>query len=198
MIITKYNLHTREELFDIIRRTTLQGAPEKRPFQDSRISIQTVSYHDVIPTQTFVLREQLDKIDEINRQMLRHGINLFQLDGFLSYQTDETSADFVFTPPIVEVIDNQPLIIDGQHRTIFAADNNMQFNALFIENIDPAVYPYQLPLRGGWNAVQRFDNRLPDGFIRKERRYLNGTHKYYFREHPFPGIIKLAREHTGR
>lgn len=198
MIITNYKLHSQNELFDIIRRTHLAGASSIHPFKESKLTIQKVSYRDLIPTQAFVLREQLDMIDSIHNQMMAHNINVFRMNGFLTYNANDMESQFVFTPPIIEVIDGQPLIIDGQHRTTYAGDNGITFNALIIENIDKQVYPYQLPLRGGWDAVQRFQNRLPDGFIRKERRYPNGTHKYYFREYPFPGIIKLAREHTGR
>lgn len=108
-------------------------------------------------------------------------------------------STFVFTPPIIEIIDNQPLLIDGQHRITYAADNDMLFNALIIENIAQEVYPYQLPIAGGWNAVQRFDNELPAGFVRKQRRYPTPElNKYYFREYPFPGRIKLMRAHSGK
>lgn len=226
MIITDYTVHSRTELFDVIRKTSLLGDSSIRPFKESKLSIQNLSYRDLVPTQTFVLRDQLANIHDIYCQMLRHGVNVFLQDGFLSYKIDrldsanyanektqETTAKafaattnanggldstFVFTPPIIEIIDNIPLLIDGQHRITYAADHNMTFNALIIENIDRSVWPYQLPIKGGWDAVQRFDDHLPDGFVRKERRYPGGTHKYYFREYPFPGIIKLAREHTGR
>lgn len=196
--ITDWQLHSQDELFDIIRRTHLAGDPNIHPFEQSELSIQTVSFCVLFPTQAFVFQEQINMIDEIHNQMLKHGIDTTKMRGFLSYHIDSSKESFVFTPPIVEVIDNQQLIIDGQHRTVYAHDKNITFNALFIENIDESVYPYQLPLTGGWDSVKRFQDKLPDGFVRKERRYPNGKHLYYFREYPFPGIIKLEREHTGR
>lgn len=198
MIITDYKIHPKTELINVIRNTYLAGDHNIHPFADSKINIESVSAADLIPTQAFVLNEQLQTIDAIRRQMMTHGVDIFHQDGFLSYHIHGTQSNFVFTPPLVEVIDGLPLIIDGQHRITYAQDHNMTFNALIIQGIDKSVYPYQLPLNGGWDAVHRFDTKLPDGFVRKSRRYPGGTHKYYFREYPFPGIIKLAREHTGR
>lgn len=201
MIITNYKLHTKQELFDIVRRTYLAGDHNIRPFQNARISIQNLSYRDVILTQTFVLNDQIANIHNIYTQMKRNGINIFDMAGFLSYQVaPATMSDtgFVLTPPIIEIIENQPLLIDGQHRITYVADNNLTFNALIIENVARDVYPYQLPLIGGWDAVQRFENKLPDGFVRKQRRYPTPEmNKFFFREYPFPGHIKIMRTHTG-
>ena len=227
MIITDYKLHSQQELFDIIRRTHLAGDETILPFHDAKISIQTVSYRDLVPTQTFVLNDQLANIYNIHTQMLRKGIDIFKLRGFLSYQIDRLNSAnsinendqktaennsniasnlnggldsaFVFTPPIIEVIDNQPLVIDGQHRITYAKDNSITFNALIIENIASDVWPYQLPIAGGWDAVQRFNSELPAGFVRKQRRYpTSEMNKFFFREYPFPGIIKLMRAHSGK
>lgn len=53
--------------------------------------------------------------------------------------------------------------------------------------------------KNGWNDVQVFDSELPDGFVRKDLRYPDkAVKKFMFREYPFPGIIKIAREHTGK
>lgn len=198
MIITDYHIHSKQELFNIIRNTHLAGNKNLFPFHNSKISIQTMSWRDTVPTQTFVLNDQLSNIHKIHTQMLDKNIDIFKMDGFLSYQTDMLDSTFVFTPPIIEVIDDQPLVIDGQHRITYTADNNMTFNALVIENIDRSVYPYQLPIDGGWNAVKRFETALPTGFVRKQRRYSTSEqNKFFFREYPFPGIIKLMRQHSG-
>lgn len=210
MIITNYNLHSQQELFDIIHKTYLAGDHNILPFKDAKLSIQQISYRDVLPTQTFVLNDQLNNIHSIYTQLMRQGIDIFNLHGFLSYQiTNVENFDsninaasnpvFIFTPPIIEIIDNQPLLIDGQHQIRYAGDNNKPFNALLIENIAKEVYPYQLPIFGGWDAVQRFDTKLPDGFVRKQRRYPTPEmNKFFFREYPFPGHIKIMRAHSGK
>ena len=198
MIIRNYTLHPENELISIIRQTHLAGNKNVKPFQESTISIQKVSYLDLVPTQTFVLNEQLETIFDIRQQMHANGIDIFKMRGFLSYCTDDNSV-YSFTPPIVEVIDNQPLIIDGMHRIIFAADNNISLNALIIEDVPRSVWPYQLPIADGWGGVRRFDKELPDGFVRKQRRYTSPEmNKFFFREYPFPGILKLARAHSGK
>lgn len=239
MFIKDYKLHSQQELIDVIRNTYLLGDSEVFPFSSSKIYLQNVTYKDVVPTQTFVLTQQIEKIKMLYKAFLANDIDITKNNGFISFKmcekilsklTDPLNTttfnskdsvntngikyekngkkpvvlngsqdkNYVLTPPIIEVVGGVPLIIDGQHRITFNGDNNMDFTALFIEDIPPEYYPYQLPLADGWNSVQRFETTLPEGFVRKERRYPNGTHKHYFREYPFPGIIKLAREHTGK
>ncbi|MBD5388920.1 hypothetical protein HDR63_01545, partial [bacterium] len=65
--------------------------------------------------------------------------------------------------------------------------------------VDPSVWPYQMPVVDGWPAIRTFEDTLPDGFVRKQKRYpTSEQNKFFFREYPFPGQIKLQRAHTGR
>ncbi|MDR0727133.1 MAG: hypothetical protein LBF37_03665 [Rickettsiales bacterium] len=207
--IVNYKQYSKEDLFNIIRNTSIKGDSSVFPFSDFKLSVQTISQEDLIPTQTFVFNDQIKLIQNLVRQFSKLGIDLFSLNGFVSFKTLATqqggqneirkiAEEFVYSIPIVEVIEGAPLIIDGMHRATVAGKKKIPFNALFIENVPEHLYPYQLPLSGGWSAVKQFKNKLPDGFSRKERRYPDGFHKYYFCDYPFPGIIKLAREHTGK
>jgi len=198
MIITNYQLHSSRELELIMRATTLHGAPNSHPFEKAEITLRYVNPHNLVPTQAFVLQEQIDIIDNIYNQMKRNSVDIFNLLGFVTYKIDNSDTQFTFTPPIIEIIDKQPLIIDGQHRTTYAMQNNLNMYALVIDRVPSNMLPYQMPLTGGWQSVKCFESRLPDGFVRKQRRYTGDKNKYFFREYPFPGVIKIAREHTGR
>ena len=197
--IQNYEIHPKTELIEIIKNTTLNGDSSIKPFQNSDVFIQSVKTPQLYPTQKFVLQDQLNNINLLYKYFLTKGINIANIDGYIIYNTDESDNTYVLTPPIIEIIENQPLIIDGQHRTKFFGDKNIPFNAVCINNIPKEYYPYQLPNKGGWNDVACFDTQLPEGFVRKELRYPDKkTKKFMFREYPFPGIIKIAREHTGK
>jgi hypothetical protein len=149
---------------------------------------------EIIPTQRFVLKQQLDIIKKLYKTFSANGVNIFSNYGFISYETD--GGRFTLTPPIVEVIGGQPLLIDGMHRITCAGADGWMFLAAFIEGIPPKFLPYQMGLPHGWADVQMFESKLPDGFNQKPSRYPEDQRKHYFREYPFPGIIKVAREHS--
>ena len=199
MKITSFELHNCSELLQIIRNTTLQGDAKIKPFEKSDVYIQKENVKNLFPTQKFVLQEQLLRIKFLYEYFLQYSIDISGLNGFIVYNTDEGKTPYVLTPPIIEIIENQPLVIDGQHRTKFFGDKGVGLNCVCINNIAPEYFPYQLPNTNGWNDVQMFDTKLPQGFNRKNLRYKDpDTKRFMFRNYPFPGILKIEREHTGK
>ncbi|MBD5401046.1 hypothetical protein HDR61_04890 [bacterium] len=198
MIIEKYELGTPRELEQIIKKTSLRGNPNAHPFERARIMMQFVKPKDMIPTKNFLFQEQFDAIDKIYTQMKRNSVDIFNLLGFVRYKLHGCDQQFIFTPPIIELIDNQPLIIDGQHRVAYAMENNLHLCVLAIENVPENMLPNQMPLVGGWDAVQRFETTMPDNFAHNPGRYNDDRSKNFYREYPFDGITKIARGHTGR
>ncbi|MBR5904117.1 MAG: hypothetical protein IKZ49_01125 [Alphaproteobacteria bacterium] len=199
MIIQHYELHSNQELLNIIKNTHLAGDANIKPFIQSDIKIQKARHDDLLPTQRFVLQDQINNINILYSYFLTQGINIANLDGFIVYTTDEDNNTYTLTPPIVEIIENQPLLIDGQHRASFFGKMNMPFNIIQINNVPKQYYPYQLPNKDGWREVLHFEDKLPENFVRKYLRYPDkATKKFMFREYDFPGLIKIAREHTGK
>lgn len=197
MKILEYSLHPEQELLNIMKNTTLRGDKNIKPFAQSDIYISEITAKDVLPTQYFVLWDQVYNIRVLNDYFMNQNIDIAKLKGFLEYKT--LDADYSLTPPIVEIVDNQPLLIDGQHRVTFFGKNNIPFNAIIINNVPQQYYPYQLPNTNGWKDVQYFDSALPEGFFRQKLRYQNKDAKHFmFREYPLPGIIKIVRAHTGK
>lgn len=199
MIIQHYELHSNQELIQIIKNTHLAGNINIKPFEKSDISIQKSNHDILVPTQRFVIQDQINNIKFLYSYFLTQGINIANLDGFIVYKTDEDNNIYTLTPPIIEVIENQPLIIDGQHRVSFFGGMKIPFNIIQINNVPKEYYPYQLPNKDGWKEVAHFEDKLPENFVRKYLRYPDKeTKKFMFREYNFPGIIKIAREHTGK
>ena len=199
MIIQQYEMHSNQELIKIIKNTHLAGNVNIKPFEKSDVYVQKADYNTLVPTQRFVLQDQINNIKFLYYYFLTQGINIANLDGFIVYKTDKDNTVYTLTPPIVEVIENKPLIIDGQHRVSFFGGMQMSFNVIQINNVPKEYYPYQLPNKSGWNEVAHFGDKLPENFVRKYLRYPDKeTKKFMFREYGFPGFIKIAREHTGK
>ena len=192
MKITEYRLFCKDELLKVLNNTHLRGDPSIKPYADAEISVQTTQKSAVVPTQRFVLQEQLDTIRNLHKIFAGKGIDIFNNPGFITYTIGK--ENFTLTPPIIEVIENKPLLIDGMHRIIYF--ENSPFTAIFIKGIRPEFYPYQIGLKRGWQEVWTFESEVPENFPRKERRYSMEESKHYFREYPFPGIIKIPRRHT--
>ena len=192
MKITKYKLHGNDELIRVMKNTTLRGDSDIKPYANARITIQTAHKNDIVPTQRFVLQEQLDTIANLSQAFRKKGVDILRNNGFITYLLGQNR--FTFTPPIVEVINGEPLLIDGMHRIIHAG--NRPFSAIFIEGVPAEFLPYQIGLEHGWGEVVTFKSEVPRGFPRKERRYPRDVQRYFFREYPFPGMIKIIREHS--
>lgn len=199
MDIVDYKLHPSPDLLNVIRNTYLLSDKKVLPFAKSDIFVKKTSKDALFPTQKFVLNEQLKKIEFLYNFFEKQGLNIANLDGYISYRVRDVVTDFVLTPPIVEVIENRPLLIDGQHRCFFFDSQNLNFNAVFIDGIEQQYFPYQSHNPRAWDDVCVFDKILPKGFVRKDMRYTDKEKKKsLFRQYPFPGIIKIAREHSGR
>ncbi len=197
--IVDWKLYTKADLLNVMRNTYLLSDKLILPFKNSDISVGKVSRDLLFPTQKFVLNEQLKKIENLYNFFDKQGVYIPDLQGFLSYKVRNVATDFVLTPPIVEVIEGKPLLIDGMHRSFFFGNKNLKFNAIFIEGIEKQYFPYQLQNPKGWDDVIVFDKTLPLGFVRKDMRYEDKEKKKaLFRQYPFPGVIKIVREHSGR
>ncbi|MDR1476527.1 MAG: hypothetical protein LBI17_00145 [Rickettsiales bacterium] len=196
MDIIERGRYLQEDLLDVMRRTALRGFPGVLPFADSKIYTAECAKGDLLPCQFYMMRPQLDKVAEIvahfRAERAGMGIDLLHNDGFVVYESD--GREYAFTPPIVEIVDGEPLLIDGIHRTIFAGKR--KFTAVFVENVPPEYYHYALPNDNGWNDVSMLDGDvLPEGFARKKLRYPMESYKKWFREYPFPAATNIKRAH---
>ncbi|MCL2748767.1 MAG: hypothetical protein FWE50_01700 [Alphaproteobacteria bacterium] len=194
MKISEHKLHGTDDLMGVIKNATLRGLPYVNPYDGAKITLEFANKSDIVPTQRFVLQDQLDIIKTLDKSFSKHGVNILSNSGFITYSVADNEVPYTFTPPIIEVIDGQPLLIDGIHRITYAGKR--PFLAIFINGVPKEFYPYQIGLKGGWNEVQTFQSKLPAGFVPKQSRYSEEDRKKYFREYPFPGQIKIMREHS--
>jgi hypothetical protein len=169
-------------------------------YKNANISLRTnVSPYEVNPTTFYLLQDGLGKQIQICEQLLKKGIDVFDLHGALQiYDADDpeyqkSGAMWLLTPPIIEVtprqikymphpgdntIDNVvqiqiPIINDGAHRVYTALTLGRTFNAVWISGADERYPFYAHP--NPWDMVKIVTetpkNKLDKKFYSRENVY---------------------------
>lgn len=196
MKIIKWTLLSQEETLSRLKNTRLKGFSQPYVYEDSSLELlKYMSPRKLVPTQRYVLCENLKTIESLYREFLKFNINIFHLEGTLIFHMENDEGDIVgpipLTPPIIEethTTKRKFLISDGMHR-IFAAKKLGSFiNVIYVRDV-PKEYPYYaLPLKNGWHDVQELEF-IPEGFVKKTYRDPK-NYKDLFRNYNeiFPGI----------
>ena len=183
----KYNT---EEFISQLRNTKLQGIPHIYPYEKSKISLQKFSKDDLYPTSFYCLKSQINELIVLNAKLRNAGYNIFNLDGYVSFEDIDI---FAITPPIIEVVQGKPLIVDGLHRVLLSDAYNEKIQCVVIENAEPITYAVANPHK--WEDVKQFEERVPAGFKTRNHRY-GDDYKRYTRIFDLDGIAQLPREHN--
>ena len=179
--------------------TVLFGNADMQPYLDADISVKTIRQNDIIPSQTYIYTGQLEFLQGLDEYLQKHhGIDFLNQKGFITYDIDDVK--YTLYPPIVEIIDGKPLLIDGMHRVTYAARKGSPFTAVFVKGIWRDCKPSNLPSPLGWDGAREFGDfkaEAPADFIKRYKRYPTPEeYKYYFRNYRFPGQTKIMRVDT--
>jgi hypothetical protein len=178
------------ELLDKLRQTRLRGHEGARPYERATLELSRRTPTDtLVPAQRYVLREGVRNVLEVRDSLLRHGVDIFDLDGG-AWMTHD-GARIPVIPPIVEE-SSEPdgrtvlLINDGIHRVYAARSLGLPITVVIAREVS---YPYYaLALPDGWHGVEELDE-LPPGYQKKEYR-VPDNYKALFRDFNelFPGV----------
>ena len=195
MRILQYKRHSKEELISKLRQVRLSHSPKTsnpiRVFKDAKIEIDEIPVSAICPSQFYYLEKSLSKVGEIEKALKEHNLDLFNLDGFISYQTDESDIKYNLLPIIIEYQKEKdgsinPIILDGIHRVILARKENLQkIQVVKIANVSKDFpYPAYVNSRG-WVEVlpaefaplqkDKRNWRFPIGEVNKYYRDLNSV-----------------------
>lgn len=176
--ITKVVSHSADELLQKLRGVSMLKDPEAFPYRDARIELRTVSYAEVVPAQRYVLADGLYKARNLRWELEKHGVNLFELNGYVSIWTDQSDEPIDVLPPVVEQsVEANGLrvniINDGMHRMYVGRLEWRLPQVVYIENIPPQYPYYAFPIPDGdWNVVTVVEEgeEIPAGLIKKWHR----------------------------
>jgi CYTH domain-containing protein len=197
MQISSYEISGKNDLINYLKHNTvLFGNPDIQPYLDADISVRAVEYGDLVPTQTYFYKQQLEVMRELESHFNKLGIDFLSHDGFVTYRVGDLK--YTLGPPIVEVVDGAPLLIDGMHRAVYAGrKKGAAFKAVFVRGVPKDLKPSVLALPHGWSDIAELDDAAPAGFVKRYKRYSTDLeYKYYFRKYQFPGDVKIIRSGT--
>jgi hypothetical protein len=179
MNITSLERHDAAELTARLRKVPLLEQPEVLVYEHALISLECIHTDCLNPPQNYIWLEELRKTQELRWSLAAKGVNLFRLDGFVTYTVrlpQGEEATFDLYPPIVEesieADGTVALIInDGMHRLFLARMEWVVPQVTFIRGI-PKEYPYYaFPRKEGWKGLDLLAEN-PD-----KQKYLKKCHR---------------------
>lgn len=166
-----------DELIKGLAEVTMLKAPDVKVYSGALISLEKLSPKSLSPPQNYILRDELKKVRQLKWSLEEHGVDLFQLNGFVRLTLKGFGEPVDVLPPIVEESIEQDgsfhlIINDGMHRVYMALREWIVPQVVLIRGV-PKQYPYYAyPLPGGWDRVDERDD-LPSGYLKKWHRIAN-------------------------
>jgi hypothetical protein len=179
--------HDEAELLSRLRRVPLLKQPEVLVYEQALISLELIHCDSLSPTQNYIWLQELRKTQELRWSLASHGVDLFRLDGFVTYTVKEADgAEVVYDlyPPVVEesieADGTVALIInDGMHRLYLARLEWVVPQVTYIRGI-PREFPYYaFPRRERWEGLDLLaENPDPQTYLKKCHRRRDNKRLY--------------------
>ena len=192
----EYKTYTKNELIKTIKEDTyILGDSSINPYKNADVSLKKFNPFNLVPSTYYYFYDYVINLVKLYEDFLKDGIDIFNLDGYVSFFNKEYEKQLALTPPIIEKVDNKDMILDGMHRIVTAKFLKKNINCIYIENSDKNYLPYAVPNKNGWDDVQVFKNKVPDNFITRGKRYKE-NYRWYSRQFNLDGETQIPRQHT--
>jgi hypothetical protein len=179
MDIIELTRHSPQELTERLRRVPLLKQPDILVYAEALISLEQIRTDQLAPTQNYVWLEEFRKVQDLRWSLAEHGVDLFRLDGFVTYtvrESDGAKKLYNVYPPVVEEsleADGSValLINDGMHRLYLARLERVAPQVIYVRGV-PKQYPYYaFPRPGGWEGIDLLANNPdPEAYLKKCHR----------------------------
>lgn len=156
----------KDKLVEKLRFITMLKDKDNYIYKDAFISIEKVNVDCLVPPQNYVLNPELKNKLELKYAFEEHGIDIFNLDGYVTFELDGDTTTRTLLPPVVEESIEPdgtilPIINDGMHRIYLARIERKPIEVIFVRGV-PKEYPYYAyPVIGGWDSVKPVDELTP-------------------------------------
>lgn len=177
MKIAKVHHVGKNELLKLIKKVSMLTNPEIYPYKNAFVSLEKISTDYLKPAQTYVLADELKKVRELKWALSEHGIDIYQLDGYIKMWLEDELHPIDVLPPVVEEsieadgsIAN--IVNDGMHRVFMARLDHVIPQVVFVRGAPKELPYYAFPIPDGWDKVNIVED-LPEGFIKKWHRIRN-------------------------
>ncbi|MEI7448465.1 MAG: hypothetical protein WCJ75_02485 [Desulfomonile sp.] len=174
MRIVHVEKFSEDNLLEGLRKVTMLKAPEIKVYEKAFISIEKISPACLAPPQNYILREELKKVRELKWMLEDHGVDIFQVDGFVRITLEGIEEPVDLLPPIVEESIEADgsfhlIINDGMHRVYMALREWVIPQVALIRGVPKNLPYYAYPVPGGWTRIEERDD-LPSGYLKKWHR----------------------------
>jgi hypothetical protein len=179
--------HPPEELIGCLRRVPLLDRTDVLVYSQAFISLERIHTNCLHPPQNYIWLQELRKTQELRWSLATWGVDLFKLDGYVTYTVRLAGGEEVvydLYPPIVEesfeADGTLALIInDGMHRLYLARMEWVAPQITYVRGI-PKEYPYYaFPRPGGWEGLDLLaDNPDPQRYLKKCHRTRHNKQLY--------------------
>ncbi len=189
MKLIKYKKHSKEELIKRLRKVTLLHSSNTASpiyvYKNAQVELTRIPVSTILPSQFYYLEESLLKVGKIQEALAQHNFDLFNLDGFVNYVTNESDVMYNLLPIVVEYQMEKdgrinPIILDGIHRVILARKENLKkIQVIKIANVSRRypVFGYVNPK--GWEDVKLMKTAPSKKDKRHWRFPIEEAYKYY-------------------
>jgi hypothetical protein len=179
MDIVALERHDAAALIAKLKEVPLLKQPDVFVYAQALITLEQIRTDCLHPAQNYIWLQELRKTQELRWSLAAHGVDLFRLEGFVTYTVrGEDGGEKVFDlyPPIVEesveADGTVTLVInDGMHRLYLARLEWVVPQVAYIRGV-PKEYPYYAyPRRQGWEGIDLLaENPNPQNYLKKCHR----------------------------
>ncbi len=187
MDIINLERHPADALIRRLRKVPLLEKTDVLVYSQALISLERIHTNCLNPPQNYIWLQELRKTQELRWSLADRGVDLFQLDGFVTYtvrRPDGEEVVFDLYPPIVEesfeADGTLALIInDGMHRLYLARLECVIPQVTYVRGV-PKEYPYYaFPRPSGWEGLDLLpDNPDPQRYLKKCHRTRHNKQLY--------------------
>jgi hypothetical protein len=187
MNIIAIERHSVQELIGKLRRVPLLNQPDILIYDKALITLECIHTDSLNPPQNYIWLAELRKVQNLRWSLVAHGVDLFRLDGYVTYtvrEEDGSEATYDVYPPVVEESIEADgtvalLINDGMHRVYLARLEWVAPQVVFVRGV-PKEYPYYAyPRPDRWHGLDILaENPDPQTYLKKCHRVLDNKRLY--------------------
>jgi hypothetical protein len=187
MNIISVERHSAQKLIDKLRRVPLLNQPEILIYAQALITLECLHTDALHPPQNYIWLEELRKVQRLRWSLAGHGVDLFRLDGYVTYtvrQEDGSEATYDVYPPMIEESIEADgrlalLINDGMHRVYLARLEWVAPQVVYVRGL-PKEHPYYAyPRPERWEGIDILaENPDPRTYLKKCHRVRDNKRLY--------------------
>ena len=179
-----------KQIIERVRNVTMLNDKLVFPYKDADISIEDVNLDEILPTQLYVLQQNLEVQKSIRESLLENNCDTLQLFGGIVLQNCGITTGML--PPVVEDDgEHRPCLIDGTHRAYLAKQLGMRSMVIVHISGVPIEMP-MIPLPNRWDEIVEYEIIPTDKNLKKRYRDLPGEKYNYYRD--FSNITGIAKD----